>query len=54
MKYCFYSKNDSKKEPIDKIEAENSKKALTYFSKLKNLPQKLFLQIYKITNEKVL
>jgi hypothetical protein len=33
---------------------ENSKKALTYFSKLKNLPQKLFLQIYKITNEKVL
>jgi hypothetical protein len=48
MSYFFYSKNDSKKEPIAKKDFLDIFEAREYFSKLKKLPEKEFLKIYSI------
>jgi hypothetical protein len=48
MIYYFFSKTDSKKEPISKIECNNYEEALSLFSKIKRLPKKIFLELYEI------
>jgi hypothetical protein len=48
MIYYFFSKTDSKKEPISKIECNNHEEALSLFSKMKRLPKKIFLELYEI------
>jgi hypothetical protein len=52
MSYFFYSKNDSKKEPISKKDLIDLIEAVEYFSKLKRLSEKEFLKIYSIGIEK--
>ena len=46
--YCFYAKNDVKKEPIDKIGALNEKDALEYFINRKQMDIFSFKLIYEI------
>ena len=46
--YYYYSINDSKKEPIDKVLAPNKDIALDYFSKRKNMSKEIFITLYKI------
>jgi hypothetical protein len=46
--YFYYSKNDSKKEPIDKVLTLDEKNALTYFANRKNMDEKTFINIYTI------
>jgi len=46
--YCFYSVNDSNKEPIDKVLAINEESALQYFAKRKKMDEETFLKLYKI------
>jgi hypothetical protein len=48
MIYYFFSKTDSKKEPISKIECNDYGEALSLFSKIKRLPKKIFLELYEI------
>jgi len=48
MIYYFFSKTDSKKEPISKIECNDYEEALSLFSKIKRLPKKIFLELYEI------
>ncbi len=46
--YFYYSKNDSKKEPIDKIIALNEESALIYFTERKKMDEFTFKQLYII------
>jgi len=46
--YYFYYKNDSKKEPIDKVIAQDEKNALVYFTERKKMNEETFKQIYNI------
>jgi len=48
--YYFYSKLDSKREPIFYIKVDSKEKAIQYFSKLKNLTEKEFLSIFKVSD----
>lgn len=48
--YYFYSKTDSKKEPIMKTNCFYSRlEVAKYFAKIKGLPLKIFLKIFSIS-----
>ena len=49
--YYFYSRNDSKKESIGKVEANSFKEALKYISEIKKLSRTQFLKLYEISNK---
>lgn len=52
--YYFYSKSDSKREPISYIKVDSKEEAIQFFSKLKNLTKERFLSIFKVSdNEKL-
>lgn len=44
--YFYYYKNDSKKEPIDKIIAPNKEEAIKYFVSRKQIEKSEFLKLY--------
>ena len=46
--YYYYSINDSKKEPIDKVLATDKGVALSYFAKRKKMSKEVFTTLYKI------
>ena len=46
--YYFYSKLDSKREPISYTKADSKDEAIKFFSKLKDLNQERFLSIFNI------
>jgi hypothetical protein len=46
--YFYYAKNDSSKEPIDKVLAYDWDGALEYFSERKKIDKITFLQLYTI------
>jgi hypothetical protein len=46
MLYYYYSKNDSCREKIDKIECDSYEEALSYFSQKKNLPEDKFKELF--------
>jgi hypothetical protein len=46
--YFYYVKNDSKKEPIDKVIASCKEDALTYFTGRKKMEEKIFTNLYNI------
>jgi len=46
--YFYYAKNDSSKEPIDKVGAFDWSGALEYFSERKKIDKLTFLQLYTI------
>ena len=48
-KYNYFSKTDSKKEPIFSGDFITRKKAAEWFAKLKNLNLKQFLSIFSIS-----
>ena len=47
-KYYYYHKNDPKKEPIGKIEADNLEEALLKASHVKQLKIDDFLDVFKV------
>jgi hypothetical protein len=47
--YYFYSRVDSKKEPISKIISMSRYKAAVHFAKVKQMNLKSFLQCYGIS-----
>lgn len=49
--YFYYSKNDSKKEPIDKIIALSYQDALQYFSDRKQMDEYTFLNLYELIED---
>ena len=46
--YYYYSINDSKKEPIDKVLATDKGVALSYFAKRKKMSKEVFKTLYNI------
>ena len=46
--YYFYYKNDSKKEPIDKVLTLDEENALIYFTERKKMNEETFKQLYNI------
>jgi hypothetical protein len=46
--YYYYSINDSKKEPIDKVLATDKSVALSYFAKRKKISKEVFKTLYNI------
>ena len=48
MIYYYYSKVDSKKEPIQRFECNCFEEALEYFTNIKHLSKHEFLDIYEI------
>lgn len=46
--YFYYSKNDSKKEAIDKVGATCEEHAATYFAECKKINEETFKQLYNI------
>lgn len=46
--YFYYSKNDSKKEPIDRIIAPNKQEAIKYFISRKQINESVFHKLYII------
>jgi len=46
--YYFYSKNDTKKEAIDKVIALNYEDALEHFTNRKQIDVNLFMSLYNI------
>lgn len=51
MIFYYYSKIDPKQEPVDKTKCKNYEEALEFFSRMKRLPKKIFLEIYEIINK---
>jgi len=49
MSYYFYSKTDSKKEPISKVLAGSRMAAAKYFAERKRLTLKQFLTLYGVS-----
>lgn len=49
--YFYYSKTDSKKEPIDKIIALSYQDALQYFSERKQMDEYTFLNLYELIED---
>jgi len=47
-KYFYYHKNDSNKEPIGKIEANNLEEALLKAAQIKQLKIDDFLDVFKV------
>lgn len=48
MLYYYYSKKDSSRERIDKIECNSYEEALSYFSQKKNLPENKFKELFEL------
>ena len=48
LTYYFYSKQDSNKEIIDKIQAKDLETAVNYFTNRKNLTKDQFFDIYGV------
>jgi len=46
--YYYYSINDSKREPLDKVLATDEGIALSYFAKRKKMSKEVFKTLYKI------
>jgi hypothetical protein len=46
--YYFYSKNDTKKEAIDKVVTLNYEDALEHFTNRKQIDVSLFMSLYNI------
>jgi hypothetical protein len=46
--YYYYSKNDNKKEPIDKVLSASIESSIEYFSMRKNMNQADFLSLYTV------
>ena len=51
--YFYYSKNDSKKEPIDKVIAMSYEDALQYFSERKQMDEYTFLNLFEIEENEI-
>lgn len=49
MKYYFYSRFDSNKEPIYSVIALSRYRAALYFAKLKQMDLKAFLKCYGVS-----
>ena len=47
--YIYYSKYDSKKEPLGKIQAESLNEAINLASQIKKLEKDAFLSTFKVT-----
>ena len=47
--YIYYSKYDSKKEPLGKIQAESLNEAIEFASQIKKLEKNAFLSTFKVT-----
>lgn len=47
--FIYYSKNDSKKEPLGKIQAESLNEAILLASQIKKLKKDAFLSTFKVT-----
>lgn len=48
MKYCFYSKNDPKQEPIGACEALTLQEAIKFFALTKMLPTDQFQILFNV------
>jgi len=46
--YFYYSKRDSLKEPLDRVQAFSKEEALHYFAKRKQMDEQTFLSLYEI------
>ena len=46
--YYYYSINDPKREPIDKIIAISEENALSHFAERKNIDENTFKTLYKV------
>lgn len=46
--YFYYSKNDSKKEAIDKVVAPSLLSALSYFADRKQMDEFDFMELYNV------
>jgi hypothetical protein len=46
--YFYYTKNDPKKEAIDRVIAVNEEGALYYFVERKRIDKEIFLKLYTI------
>ena len=51
--YFYYSKNDSKKEPIDKVIAMSHEDALQYFAERKQMDEYTFLTLFEIEENEI-
>ena len=47
--YIYYNMNDSKKEPLGKIQAESLNEAIELASQIKKLEKDAFLSTFKVT-----
>tara|TARA_Y100000361_G_scaffold85660_1_gene76102 strand:- start:351 stop:575 length:225 start_codon:yes stop_codon:yes gene_type:complete len=47
--YIYYNINDSKKEPLGKIQAESLNEAIELASQIKKLEKDAFLSTFKVT-----
>lgn len=48
FEYTFYRKDDLNRERFTKRPAKNIEEAISTFAKLKNLPEKIFLTLYRV------
>lgn len=48
ISYFYYSKNDSKKEPIDKVTTLNETDAISYFANRKKMSKEVFMNLYNV------
>jgi hypothetical protein len=46
--YFYYSKNDGKKEVMDKVKASSKDDAITYFASRKKVEEEVFTNLYNI------
>jgi len=51
--YFYHSKNDSKKESIDKVIAMSHEDALQYFSERKQMDEFTFLNLFEIVENEI-
>ena len=48
ISYFYYSKNDLKKEPIDKVTTLNETDAISYFANRKKMSKEVFMNLYNV------
>ena len=46
--YFYYSKSDTKKEPIDRVSTTDETEALSYFTNRKKMKEEMFMNLYVI------
>jgi hypothetical protein len=46
--YFYYSKNDSKKEVMDKVKTSSKNDAVTYFAGRKKMEEEVFNNLYNV------